>query len=160
MDYYDQISKGYPELHREEQLAKIRLIRQNMNMMPGDILLDLGCGPGFGDFGCRSVGLDSSIGLLRQAKIPSVLGKAEDLPFRDSSFDTVVSVTAVQNFDDIEKALLEARRVGKNSFAFSFLKRSPKAPMIERLIQKHFRVEKRIDEEKDIILIGNLTSKQ
>lgn len=152
MQYYDAISRGYNGLYREEQLKKIRLIKQNLRIRPTDILLDLGCGPAFGDFGCRSVGLDYSIMLLKQANIPVVQGRAEQLPFKDNSFDIVVSVTAIQNFESIEKALIEAKRVGKNCFAFTFLKKSGKASKIEQLIKKHFIVDNRFVEEKDIIL--------
>ena len=153
MHYYNQISKGYRELHKEEQLDKIKIIEENIEIKPSDIMLDLGCGPYFGDFNCKVVGIDSSIELLKQAKIPKVLGKAEYLPFKNKVFDIVVSITSIQNFDDIEKSLNEAKRVGKESFVFTFLKKSDKANKIEKLIIKHFSVEKRVEEDKDIILI-------
>ena len=80
--------------------------------------------------------------------------EAENLPFKDSSFDVVISITAIQNFHDIEKGLKEIRRVGKDRFVLSFLKRSPKKDIITKNIKKLFKVVKEIEEEKDIIFIA------
>ena len=63
----------------------------------------------------------------------------------------VISVTALQNFTDIEKGLLEIKRVGKEYFAISVLKKSPKIKMIEELVPKLFPVQRIVEEEKDII---------
>jgi ubiquinone/menaquinone biosynthesis C-methylase UbiE len=153
MTYYDRIAAGYAELHRDEQLCKIALIRKHMPIKRSDLMLDIGCGPYFGDFDCTVIGVDTSIGLLKQAKIPVILAAAEALPFQDHVFDVVISVTALQNFDEMRKALTEAKRVGKDRFVFTFLKRSDKATMIERAIRQLFLVSERIEEEKDIILV-------
>jgi len=150
VQYYDQISSGYSELHREEQLKKIEIIKKHLHINPNDLLLDIGCGPYYGDFPCKAIGVDSSHELLKYAKIPVIQANAENLPFKDNTFDIVVSITAIQNFTDIEKALLEAKRVGKNRFAFTYLKKSEKRELIESLISKHFELE-RIEEDKDII---------
>jgi len=44
--------------------------------------------------------------------------------------------------------------VGKDQFALSFLKKSPKRELIERLIEEKFYIIERIDESKDIIFIA------
>jgi ubiquinone/menaquinone biosynthesis C-methylase UbiE len=154
MTYYDRIAAGYIELHQEEQKKKLVLIKKHLAVQLSDVMLDIGCGPYFGDFPCRVIGIDSSIALLRKAQIPVIHAQAEALPFRDHCFDVVVSITALQNFNDINKALMEAQRVGKERFAFTFLKRSLKAQSIEILIHKHFQVVRRIEEDKDIIFIA------
>ncbi len=154
MTYYDDISEGYEELHREEQLEKIAIIKDNITVSDSSLLLDIGCGPYFGDFGCKVIGLDPSIGLLRRADIPKVLGYAEKLPFRDKAFDVVVSVTALQNFTDIEAAAMEMKRVCKGVFALTFQKRSKKRDFIEDIVNRHFSVLKRIEHDKDIIFIA------
>ena len=46
MNYYDKIAKGYEELHKEEQLKKIKLIKTILKVNPTDKLLDVGCGTG------------------------------------------------------------------------------------------------------------------
>jgi ubiquinone/menaquinone biosynthesis C-methylase UbiE len=156
MTYYDEIAVGYEELHREEQEKKLRIIKENLEVKKDDLLLDVGCGTGVtSNFDCNVTGLDPSSKLLEKCNlsIRLVKARAEDIPFNDNTFDIVVSVTAIQNFEDIEKGLKEIRRVGKNRFALSFLKKSPKADFIEKKIKELFKVEKRIEEDKDIIFI-------
>ena len=46
MTYYDEIASGYEELHSEEQLAKIGLIKDHFRVTVKDKLLDVGCGTG------------------------------------------------------------------------------------------------------------------
>ncbi len=160
--YYDSISEGYEELHKDEQEAKLRLIKANISVKASDKLLDVGCGTGitsqFSEYGCFVVGADPSIKLLQKAEKNGlknrVCAEAEHLPFKDDSFDIVISVTAIQNFHDIEKSLKEIRRVGKDRFALSFLKRSSKKDIITENIKKLFKVVKEIEEEKDIIFIA------
>ncbi len=156
MTYYDQIAPGYDELHREEQLKKLNFIAKYIKLECNG--LDVGCGTGVSTsfFNCK-VGVDPSEELLKIAKknyseIKFVKANAEKLPFKDNEFDFVVSITAIQNFDDIEKGLKEIKRVGKK-FVLSFLKKSGKREIIEKLIETIFDVKKRIEEEKDIVYL-------
>ncbi|MBU0756992.1 MAG: methyltransferase domain-containing protein [Nanoarchaeota archaeon] len=156
MTYYNAIADGYDNLHKEEQIKKIKIILENLEIKKTDKLLDVGCGTGlsFDFFDCECYGLDPSEELLAKCenkKVQLFLGCAEQLPFEDDYFDVVTSVTAIHNFDDIEKGLLEMKRVGKGRFAYSVLKKAIKFKEIELLINKHFDVKKRIDEEKDTI---------
>lgn len=154
MTYYDEISKGYEELHREEQEKKLAIVKENIKVYKNDLLLDVGCGTGVtSNFGCNVVGLDPSIKLLDKCSFPikKVLGEAENIPFKDKTFDIVVSITAIQNFHDIEKGLKEIKRVGKERYILSFLKKSPKKEEINALIRKYFDVKRVIEEDKDII---------
>ncbi|MBI2575922.1 methyltransferase domain-containing protein [Candidatus Woesearchaeota archaeon] len=157
MEYYNSIAEGYNELYREEQLKKIESIRQRLRVTKKDRLLDVGCGTGISTEGwpCECVGIDPAKSLLARAKpqpnVSFIQGTAEHIPFPDSSFDIVISVSALHNFDDPEKALKEMKRVGKHAFAISFLKKSAKRALLESLIKKYFSVEEIIEEEKDII---------
>lgn len=153
MTYYDSISEGYIELHKEEQLRKLDIIKKHLPINSKDLLLDIGCGPHFGEFPCKCIGIDPSIELLKLAKIPVVHCRAEALPFADNKFDVVISVTAIQNFDDIKTGLLEAKRVGKERFALSWLKKSPNATHIKRLVEKIFPDSIYIEDHHDIIMI-------
>jgi ubiquinone/menaquinone biosynthesis C-methylase UbiE len=152
MTYYDSIAKGYTELHKDEQLKKIQLIKDNLVLGKEDLLLDVGCGPYFADFECTVVGIDPSIELLKQTKIPVCQAIAEALPFKDNSFDVIVSITALQNFEDLDKALDEIKRVGKERFVITFLQKAAKKDLFLDKINEYFTVEKIIMEDKDIIL--------
>ena len=161
-NYYDQISSGYEELHKEEQEKKLGIIKKELNgrISKNTLLLDVGCGTGItSNFDCSVFGADPAIKLLEKSlerKKPDfrVCAEAEHLPFKDNSFDIVVSVTALQNFHDIGMGLDEIRRVGKENciFALSFLKRSGKKDLILEKIKKRFDVKKEVEEDKDMIL--------
>jgi ubiquinone/menaquinone biosynthesis C-methylase UbiE len=158
MEYYDKIADGYDELHKEEQLKKARIIKDSLDIKKTDYLLDVGTGTGFALelFDCRKVGIDPSPKLLKKARTPVIKGKAESLPFPDKIFDIVISITAIHHFDDIEKGLKEMKRVAKDKVAFSLLKKSKKFEDIKKLIKKNFKIEKEINEGKDLVMVGKV----
>ena len=163
-DPYAPLARGYDELHKEEQVRKIRLILQHFEIRQNETLLDVGCGTGFSfDYWpTRNVtGAEPSAAMIQQAppeRQKRILHlRAEDLGiFDDHEFDIVVSITAIHNFDDLEAGLREMRRVGKRRFVFSVLKKSAKRDAIDRLIRKHFFVKEILDEDQHdrIYLIG------
>jgi ubiquinone/menaquinone biosynthesis C-methylase UbiE len=156
-NYYDAIASGYDELHEAEQLKKLEIVKKELNIKKETKLLDVGCGSGISSqFDCDITGIDPSEELLKIAeqRLPAaqfIQGSAEQLPFEDKSFDVVISLTAIQNFTDLEKGIQEIKRVGKKQFALSYLKKSEKAELIENTIKKYFPKSKTIDEDKDII---------
>ncbi|MBS3114871.1 class I SAM-dependent methyltransferase [Candidatus Woesearchaeota archaeon] len=157
MDYYDFIAKGYDELHREEQSNKLLIIKNNIKINKKIRILDVGCGTGISSgFGCFVVGIDPSIGLLKQNNNKKILGVAENLPFKNYSFDYVVSITSIHNFKNIKKSINEIKRVGKENFVFSVLKNSKRFDFIKNLIEKNFRIIKVVEEEKDSIFFCGL----
>ncbi|RJQ21190.1 methyltransferase domain-containing protein [Candidatus Woesearchaeota archaeon] len=153
MTYYDEIAPGYDELHFEEQKCKAEIILKELSLKKTDTLLDVGCGTGkiTALFPCNAQGIDPAAELVKQSPVPAQVGKAESLPFPDKSFDVVISLTAVQNFDDIDKGIAEIARVAKRDVVITCLKKSKKLPDVERTIQKHLTVRKRIEEQHDII---------
>lgn len=166
-EYYDGIAKGYDELHGEEQLKKLELIGREINtdtalkdfIKPSYMLLDVGCGTGIstGFFKAKEkFGIDPSTQLINIARnnypyCEFSIGKAEKLPYNDRQFDVVISLTAIQNFDDIDKGLNEIKRVGKDHFILTFLKKSPNHELIIDSIEKVFNVIKKVEEDKDMI---------
>ena len=157
MTYYDEISEGYEELHREEQLKKVELIKKHLKLKVSDKLLDVGCGTGLTTepWKCKRYGIDPAPKLLEKARskdsIEYKLAPAENIPYDDNYFDVVISITAIQNFSDIPKGLSEIKRVGKGKFVLSFLKKSSKKEVIDNLIRKLFKVNDVIEEDKDLI---------
>jgi len=155
--YYDEIARGYDDLYRKEQLRKISLIKEQVKFKEDDKVLDIGCGPYYGHWPGIVVGIDPSWELLKKADCIKVQGHAENLPFDDHSFNIVVTITAIHNFKDIDKALDEMLRVGKDRFVISILKKSKKCNAIQDQILKRFVLTKKIEDSHDIILI--LTAK-
>ena len=160
MNYYDEISEGYEELHKEEQEKKIQIIKTKFQPNKEQTLLDVGCGTGLTTrtWDCKRTGIDPSKKLLEKAIQQDKEGNykeasAEQIPYPDNNFDIVISITAIQNFDDIEKGLNEIKRVGKDKFILTFLKKSSKKEKIEALITKIFKIKERIEEDKDIIFL-------
>ena len=97
-------------------------------LKPGHKILDIGCGKGFQLYeltqllpGLEVHGVDVSSYAIENGKeeIKDHLqvGNANSLPFPDDYFDFVFSVTALHNLHnyDLDKALREMERVGKNN---------------------------------------------
>jgi len=75
------------------------------------------------------VGIEPSEPMLRRARrraadcgreVKLVEGPAEQLPFEDGSFDTVISMTVLCSVDDPERSLQEIRRVLRSGGRFRF----------------------------------------
>ena len=147
MKYYDKISPSYEELYKKEQIKKIKFIKKYCK---GKIL-DIGCGPFYASKYFKSIiGIDSSKGLLKLSNSKKVIcAKAEALPFKNNSFDTIISITAIQNFSNIKKAIQEMKRVSKRKIIITTIKKSKKIPNLKRLLKK----AKILEQEKDIIFI-------
>jgi len=157
MQYYDIIAESYDELHGEEQRKKLEIISKYIKPEEYSSILDVGCGTGICSVWQHfSVGADPSFGLIREAKKKGsnfIQAKAENLPFKNHSFDIVISVTAIHLFEDADKALSEMKRVGKNKFVFSVLKKSSRSKEIIKKIDLNFKIRKKIEEERDTILL-------
>lgn len=101
-------------------------IVEHFDLKPGNRLLDVGCAKGFlvRDLmhvcpGLEVFGLDISDYALKHCD-PAVIGRlhkgtAADLPFPDHSFDVVISLNTIHNFnrEGVVKALKELQRVSK-----------------------------------------------
>lgn len=152
MDYYSSISKGYDELYGEEQRKKIEIIIKELKIK-NEKVLDVGCGTAsysylFKDY----TGIDKSKGLIAKAKDNVIYGEAERLPFEDKSFDIVICITAIHNFDNPEKAISEMKRVSDDKIAITLLKKAKHFDKIKELIERNLDAYN-IDEDKDLIFI-------
>jgi ubiquinone/menaquinone biosynthesis C-methylase UbiE len=154
-DFYNIAAKSYDSLHKEEQLNKLNIISKYIRPKKDETLLDVGCGTGISTkfWNCKAIGIDPSKELVKICGSKCKVGKAENLPFKDKSFDYVISVTAIQNFDNIEKGLKEMKRVAKGHIIITALKKSQKIKTIRKLINRHFKAHKELQEEKDLIFI-------
>jgi SAM-dependent methyltransferase len=119
-----RVAKGVfgPGMAEERRIARLLL-----GLVPGDGVLDIACGTGnfTRDF-ARAVGpsglvvgLDASTTMLTRAiedtggmeQVAYVRGDAQNLPFRDKSFDAVCCFAALHLFADPMKALDSITRV-------------------------------------------------
>lgn len=156
MTYYDDISEGYDELHKHEQLNKLKIILDHLPEI--ESILDVGAGTGFSlDYikAKRKVALDPSKELLKKCKYETVVGKAESLPFKDNEFDAVISLTALHHCDYIKKAVDEIDRVAKKFIALTILKKTSKFSEIKATILNKWPHLEEFSEEKDIIFLIN-----
>jgi len=100
-----------PQRYSAERLKRIEDIKGSV--------LDVGCGTGLMSQGLQEVmGVDIAMGMARVYKErfgKVVLGDAHNLPFKDKSFDCVVSNFAL-HWTDLNKSLPEALRVCKRLF--------------------------------------------
>ncbi len=151
---YKHIAKSYNELHKEEQIRKLEIIKKNIKIISP--LLDVGCGTGISTnyFNVESIGIDNSKEMIEQSKEGNLIyGDAEKLPFPDKTFNTVISVTAFHNFKNMEEALLEIKRVSRNNnIAISFLKKSSKLNKFRNLLKKYFKF-KEVDCYNDVLFV-------
>jgi len=88
---------------------------------PGQKVLDVACGAGYGtdtlvNHGCDAIGADIDDGILEEAKRKwgrSEFQKADvlNLPFEDELFDAVVSFETIEHVTDGQRFLSEMNRV-------------------------------------------------
>jgi len=118
---YDRTARFYDTRYASIQMAKYRAL---IGFLPKrcETALDLGCGSGLfaGMLKKRTkmlVGLDISLEMIRisakRKKCAMIRGDAENLPFRDESFDLVTCITVLQNLPNPKGAVLEIARVLK-----------------------------------------------
>jgi ubiquinone/menaquinone biosynthesis C-methylase UbiE len=99
--------------------VKADMMRRMLAPAAGEVVLDLGCGPGklalfAGSDGARPAGLDIAPYFLPRAarEVALVLGDLRRLPFRMGAFPRAYSLDVLEHFDlpDLGDVLVEARR--------------------------------------------------
>ncbi len=130
MELFDDWPKKY-DVWFETPIGKLveryerELLFELLTPKKGETLLDAGCGTGVFTInllrmGVRVAGLDISLPMLKRAsnKAPPYLfhattGDMRHLPFRDNSFEKVISVTAIEFIEDGLAPVQELFRVTK-----------------------------------------------
>ena len=100
-----------------------------------DSILEIGCGRGrtikiiSEKYPLKNVtGLDIVINSKLKKEAKSIVfkeGSAEELPFKDNSFDTVICTHVLEHLVDYHKAIKEIRRVAKRKFIIIVPKQRP-----------------------------------
>lgn len=151
---YDEISGSYDELHSVEQKRKLMVVKSLLDIPEDTTVLDVGCGTGLSYLlGHKIIGIDLSAGMVKIAKsrMTASVADAHCLPFKDKSFGAVICISAVHNFVNPKKALGEIARVSTGLVIVSVLKRSLHFENIKVILYDLFKVEKQVEDLKDII---------
>lgn len=102
---------------------------------PGDVVVDIGCGPGVAvrraatQGAAPAVGVDPAAVMLRVARLrrrPAVRyldGTAEALPLADDSATVAWSLATVHHWNDVDRSLAEVRRVLRPAGRFLAMER-------------------------------------
>ena len=110
---YDKSAETYNSRYSNLQYSKYQKALSNLEL--NGKILDLGCGTSLLSkfLNMDLVGVDISMKMLQQGVGDAVQAQAELLPFKDNSFDYVLSFVALMNFENPPTALKEVRRVLK-----------------------------------------------
>lgn len=143
---YDRIAKNYDRFTWLVSPGGEQAYHRVVAHLRDGSLLDVGCGTGTllamaQANGLRCYGLDSSPGMLAQAraKVPHaslVEGSFYAIPYADGSFDYVVETNALSGVGiDAERALCEMLRVCKvgGQVRFADYAKPPKVTWVQRL---------------------------
>jgi len=136
---------------------EVRIARLLMGLSPGDVVLDVACGPGnfsrefaraVGESGLV-VGIDASRTMLDRGaadlersgldNLALIRGNAVELPFRDDSFDAACCFAALHLFDDPMLALDQIARVlkpGGRIAVMTSVRRQLTVPVLKPLIER------------------------
>ena len=131
----------------DESLKRGKLILEDFVRFsnPTGSVLDIGCGSG--DFG-RYSSFDGYVGIdpiaYHTQEFPFTMGVGEHLPFRDNTFDCVVTMATLDHCLEPERVVEESKRVLKDSGRlFVFLKVSRTSPTYK--IRRAFSYLKALD---------------
>jgi len=166
MDYYNEISEGYNELHKAEQLNKVRIIISNYDFTNKKIL-DIGSGPGYlleylieNNINFKEyTGIDPSVKLMKLSKYYKIKikknkkfikSKIEDFKFK-KKYDIIVIISSIHHFDKI--SIIKKIRKYAEDFIFSVYRGSRSFDKIKRIIENNFNINNIIKEEKDTIYL-------
>jgi SAM-dependent methyltransferase len=121
-EHFDRLAPRYGELRASSSYVDpVTEVVAELASLRGCRVLDVGCGPGsvlrqlVRRFDVEGVGIDASPNMIEVARreAPEIefhVGRAEDLPFGEATFDAVVSRLVVHHLDR-PRAFAEMRRV-------------------------------------------------
>lgn len=124
------------------------LVLELLNPLPGERILDVGCGTGVFtqdllDCGARVTGVDLSGPMLKKAMgrtgAGGFIGLCADmcaLPFPDNCFDKVVSMTAIEFVADAGRAVAELDRIARKGGCVVVTTLNSLSPWAEQRKQK------------------------
>jgi ubiquinone/menaquinone biosynthesis C-methylase UbiE len=153
---WDRVAPNYAATFGRCTSQAIEPMLDAAQVKSGSHVLDLACGPGFSAAaamrrGATAAALDMSPEMValatancRGADVRE--GDAAALPWADATFDCLVSNFGVNHFPDVDRALLEMRRVLKPSGRLAFTVWEPnERSTAQRLLHEAIAKEGRLD---------------
>lgn len=122
--YYENDNIWNPDRYAGIETARVQT---TIALLPTDVqsVLDAGCGNGvltnlLTDIGF-SVGIDRSYSALQWVKMPHIQGDITNLPFRNNSFDAVISTEVIEHLpiNGFKKGLKEISRLARKYVVIS-----------------------------------------
>jgi demethylmenaquinone methyltransferase / 2-methoxy-6-polyprenyl-1,4-benzoquinol methylase len=159
---FDAIAPRYDLVNRVMTFGMDRGWRKRavdaLRLPPGSLVVDVACGTG--DFcrelerrGHRSVGMDLSLGMLREARtdVPLVQADGLTMPLGDDSVDGITCGFALRNVSDVAELVREFARVLRPGGRISLLE-------VAEPESRVLRVGNRIYFRRIVPVIGGLLS--
>ncbi|MEM2009852.1 MAG: methyltransferase domain-containing protein [Thermosphaera sp.] len=144
VERYDVTHNSYDLLYREEQFSKYEYLFNDLNILPGDTIADIGCGTGLlyeflrtmMTFYHKYVCIDPSDGMISEAVrkarndplIIFIVSFAENLPLVDNAVSDVFMITVWDNLRDPSMAVKEMKRVSREKIVITKLSKTNSPP--------------------------------
>lgn len=126
LDQFTKQAEPFAAMPAHSDADIVRLLREAAGVAPTSVVLDVACGPGlvalaFAEVARQVTGLDVTPAMLEKARelqrerglgnLTWELGRADELPYANRSFDAVVTRFSFHHFRDPKKCLAEMARV-------------------------------------------------
>lgn len=151
-EQYNQNAKIYNSRYSRIQLDKYDIMSEYFPIYSK--ALDLGCGTGLLSKKLKNlIGIDISLEMLKIAKTGEkvIQAQCESIPFKNNSFDTIFSFSAIQSTDNLEKTINEIKRVliPQGTLILTVIKRKLDKNL-RKILNKTFKNIKEIECGEDI----------
>jgi ubiquinone/menaquinone biosynthesis C-methylase UbiE len=160
-DYYSKENAKLYELSGAYQRIQESMAADALSISDfehGSLILDVGCGTGFSlnvlkKSGFKAIGIDASFEMLKYAKekkFEVILADMASLPFKDESFDNLISISAIQwaRVQEYGKVLDEIKRVIKKGAVVQFY------PKEKWEFEYFFKLSKKKFSNSQVFIIG------
>jgi len=125
----------FPNVIRRRE---VNFIKSELQAVKPKKILDFGCGGGWlskvlAPYGCEVFGIDISRSLVNSAKqvapmVNFIVGDCMNLPFRERTFDAVISIATLHHVD-VKKGLKEVNRVSKSPCTIMLMEQNKLNPL-------------------------------
>jgi ubiquinone/menaquinone biosynthesis C-methylase UbiE len=154
---YDSIADRFDTRYRQYSYDGVRDTLLNFLGSQSSAAVEVGCGTGYwlGVSAGRGflAGIEPSSRMLECARIAApearlVRARAEELPWRDASFDRVFCINALHHFTDRVRFFAEARRVLKPGGGLLTIGKDPHTDRDDWWVYQYFEETRAIDCER------------